>query len=154
LSGFAAGELSGFRTAPRELINEPDDVVAGPAPDRAALVEALCIQQERVVERDNTVTWRKLKFQLPDSPLRYHWVKARVRIHQYPDDTLALFHGPACIARYDALGRPPASKPIAAGRARSCSAPPRAGRAKVTTPAATSRRPPGPAHAHALARLT
>jgi len=42
------------------------------APDRAPLVEALCIQQERVVERDNTVTWRKLKLQLPDSPLRHH----------------------------------------------------------------------------------
>lgn len=69
------------------------------APDRTALVEALCIQEERVVERDNTVTWRKLKLALPDSPLRHHCVKARVRIHQYPDDTLALFHGPSCIAR-------------------------------------------------------
>jgi len=123
-----------------------------PSPDRAALVEALCIQKERVVERDNTVTWRKLKLQLPDSPLRHHWVKARVRIHQYPDDTLALFHGPSCIARYDAQGRPQAGKPIAS-RVRSCSAPPRAGRAKTPPPATTSRRPPVPAPARALARL-
>jgi hypothetical protein len=62
------------------------------------------VQEERVVDRDNTVSWRKLKPQLPDSPLRHHWVKARVRVHQYPDGQLALFHGPACIARYDALG--------------------------------------------------
>ena len=89
------------------------------APDRTTLVEALCIQEERVVERDNTVTWRKLKLQLPDSPLRHHWVKARVRVHQYPDDTLALFHGPACIARYDAQGRPQAGIPIAS-RAKPC----------------------------------
>ena len=122
-----------------------------PAPDRAALVEALCIQEERVVERDNTVSWRKLKLQLPDSPLRHHWVKARVRVHQYPDDTLALFHGPACIARYDAQGRPQAA-PSSASRARSCSAPPRGGRAKASTLAAASRRPPATAPARALAR--
>ena len=121
------------------------------APDKAALVEALCIQEERVVERDNTVTWRKLKLQLPDSPLRHHWVKARVRVHQYPDNTLALFHGPSCIARYDAHGRQQASPPIAS-RARSCSAPPRGGRAKASTLAATSPRPTVPAPARALAR--
>ena len=121
------------------------------APDRTTLIEALCIQEERVVERDNTVSWRKLKLQLPDSPLRHHWVKARVRIHQYPDDTLALFHGPACIARYDAQGRPQAGFPIAS-RARPCSAPPRGGRAKATTLAATSRRPPVTAPARPLVR--
>jgi hypothetical protein len=121
------------------------------APDRAALIEALCIQQERVVERDNTVSWRKLKLQLPDSPLRHHWVKARVRVHHYPDDTLALFHGPACIARYDERGRQQVGNPIAS-RARPCSAPPRGGRAKATTLAITSRRPPAAAPARALAR--
>jgi hypothetical protein len=121
------------------------------APDRAALVEALCIQEEHVVERDNTVTWRKLKLQLPESPLRHHWVKARVRIHQYPDGTLALFQGPSCIARYDAKGRPQADK-TNPGRARPCSAPPRCGRAKATTLTTTSRRPPAAAPARALAR--
>lgn len=122
------------------------------APDRAALVEALCIQEERVVERDNTVSWRKLKLQLPDSPLRHHWVKARVRVHHYPDDTLALFHGPACIARYDERGRQLGGPPVES-RARPCSAPPRGGRANATTLAATSRRPPVTAPARALARL-
>jgi hypothetical protein len=121
------------------------------APDRTALIEALCIQEERVVERDNTVSWRKLKLQLPDSPLRHHWVKARVRVHQYPDDTLALFHGPACIARYDERGRPQVGNPIAS-RARPCSAPPRGGRAKAMTLAVTSRRPPAATPARALAR--
>jgi transposase len=122
------------------------------APDRAALVEALCVQEERVVERDNTVSWRKLKLQLPDSPLRHHWVKARVRVHHYPDGQLALFHGPACIARYDALGRQLDAKPIAS-RARPCSAPPRGGRADDTALTSTPRRPPLTAPARALARL-
>jgi len=121
------------------------------APDRAALVEALCVQEERVVERDNTVSWRKLKLQLPDSPLRHHWAKARVRVHQYPDGQLALFHGPACIARYDALGRQQGAVPTT-GRARACSAPPRDGLANATSVAGTSRRPSLTAPARALAR--
>jgi hypothetical protein len=121
------------------------------APDRTALVEALCVQEERMVERDNTVSWRKLRLQLPDSPLRHHWVKARVRVHQYPDGQLALFHGPACIARYDALGRQEGIVPTT-GRARACSAPPRDGRANATSVAGTSRRPSLTAPARALAR--
>ena len=90
------------------------------ASDRAALVEALFIQQERVVERNNTVTWRKLKLQLPDSPLRHHWVKARVRVHQYPDGTLACSTGPPALpAKMPAAASRPAPRPLAGrGRAR------------------------------------
>lgn len=75
-----------------------------PVQDRAALVETLCRQEERVVGRDNTVSWEGLRLQLPDGPLRHHWVKARVRVHEYPDGSLALFHGPRLIARYTAEG--------------------------------------------------
>jgi transposase len=121
------------------------------APDRAALVEALCVQEERVVERDNTVSWRKLKLQLPDSPLRHHWVKARVRVHQYPDGRLGLFHGPACIARYDALGHQEGAVQ-ATGRARACSAPPRDGRANTPSVTNSPCRPSLTAPARALAR--
>jgi hypothetical protein len=53
--------------------------------DTAALAETLCVQDNRVVDRDNTVSWDGLKLQLPESPLRHYWVKARVRIHEYPD---------------------------------------------------------------------
>jgi hypothetical protein len=70
----------------------------------ATLVETLCVQDNRVVARDNTVSWQGLKLQLPESPLRHHWVKARVRVHEYPDGLLAVFHGPRCIARYTAQG--------------------------------------------------
>jgi transposase len=72
--------------------------------DAAALGESLCIQEERVVDRANTVSWGRLKLQLPQSPLRAHYVKARVRVHQYPDAALAVFHGPRCIARFSADG--------------------------------------------------
>jgi hypothetical protein len=121
------------------------------APDRAALVEALCVQEERVVERDNTVSWRKLKLQLPDSPLRHHWVKARVRVHQYPDGTLALFHGPACIARYDAQGLPHGAI-LTTARATPCSSPSRDGLANAASVITTPRRPPVTAPARGVAR--
>ena len=69
------------------------------------------MQEERVVARDNTVSFEGLKLQLPESPLRHRFVKARVRVHRYPDGALAVFHGPRCLARYDAGGVPIASVP-------------------------------------------
>ena len=33
-------------------------------------------------------------------------MKARVRVHRYLDGTLAVFHGPRLLARYDARGQP------------------------------------------------
>ena len=51
--------------------------------DQAQLVEALSRQEERVVGRDNTVGFDGMRLQLPESPLRHHWVKARVRVHAY-----------------------------------------------------------------------
>ena len=72
----------------------------------AQLREILCLREERVVARDNTVSFGRLRLQLPPSPLRPHYVKARVRVHQYPDGGLAVFHGPRAIARYTADGEP------------------------------------------------
>jgi transposase len=67
--------------------------------------DILCVQEERIVGNDNTVRYRGLSLQLPQSPLRHHFVKARVRVHHYPDGTLAIFHGPRRLARYDRQGR-------------------------------------------------
>ena len=68
------------------------------------LGEILCIQEERQVDRDNTVSWRRMKLQIPPSPLRAHFVKARVKVRQYHDGSHAVFHGPRCLGRYDAQG--------------------------------------------------
>jgi transposase len=70
------------------------------AADPAQLRQTLCVQEERIVARDNTVAYGGLRLQLPPSPLRPHYVKARLRVHQYPDGELAVFHGPRPIARY------------------------------------------------------
>lgn len=75
------------------------------AAEPALLREILCVQDERIVARDNTVAYAGLRLQLPQSPLRAHYVKARVTVRAYPDDTLAVFHGPRLLARYDAQGQ-------------------------------------------------
>jgi transposase len=69
------------------------------------LDEILCVQEERQVQNDNCVSYRTLKLQIPPSPMRPHFVKARVKVHVYPDGSHALFHGPRCIGRYDDNGR-------------------------------------------------
>ena len=74
-------------------------------PDRSGTAgETLCIQEERRVGNDNTVKWRGRNLQIPPSPLRPHFVRATVRIHEYPDGRLAVFHGPHRLADYDPQG--------------------------------------------------
>ena len=68
------------------------------------LDEILCVQEERQVGNDNCVSFRTLKLQIPESPMRPHFVKARVKVHLYPDGSSAVFHGPRCIGRYDEKG--------------------------------------------------
>lgn len=64
----------------------------------------LCVQEERVVAPDNTVHYLGKKLQIPPSPLRHHFVKAQVRVHHYSDDSMAIFHGPREIGRYNPGG--------------------------------------------------
>ena len=66
--------------------------------------EILCVQDERVVGNDNTVKWKQLSLQIPPSPLRPHFVRTKVRVHEYPDGRLAVFWGPHRLADYDPQG--------------------------------------------------
>jgi len=109
------------------------------AADPALLRETLCSEQERVVGRDNTVAYEGLKLQLPESRVRAHYVKARVKVRGYPDDSLAVFHGPRCLCRYDREGRPiAATTPPSMA---SCSPPSRRGLQASVPAARTERRP-------------
>ena len=76
------------------------------AADPAQLAEILCIEEERVVGNDNTVAFGRLRLQLPPSPIRHHFVKAKVKVRRYPDGDLAVFHGPRRIASYRPDGSP------------------------------------------------
>jgi transposase len=62
--------------------------------------DVLAIQEERVVGNDNCVAWRGRQLQIPATPLRPHLVRARVRVHDYPDGTVAIFKGPRCLASF------------------------------------------------------
>jgi len=78
---------------------------SGFVPDSAGLSrEILCVQEDRTVGNDNTVKWRNMSLQLPASRLRPHFVKAHVRVHEYPDGRLAVFLGPHRLADYDIDG--------------------------------------------------
>jgi|HubBroStandDraft_6_1064221.scaffolds.fasta_scaffold156462_1 transposase len=70
------------------------------------LTEVLCVQEERVVGNDNCVSFLNRRLQIPESPLRAHFVKAAVKVHQYLDGGLAIFHGRLCLGRYDSDGVP------------------------------------------------
>src|SRR3954452_3184801 len=69
-----------------------------------ALDDILCVQEERVVGRDNTVRYEGRVLQIPEQRHRRHFVKASVRVHAYPDGRLAIFHGPRRLADYEADG--------------------------------------------------
>ena len=68
------------------------------------LDEILCEQEERQVGNDNCVSFHKLKLQIPESPLRPHFVKAKVKVRRYLDGSHAIFHGQRCLGRYDSDG--------------------------------------------------
>ena len=74
------------------------------SPSRASISGDLCVQEDRQVGNDNGVSFNRLKLQIPASPLRAHFVKARVKVRHYHDGTHAIFHGPRCLGRYDRKG--------------------------------------------------
>ena len=71
----------------------------------ASLDDILCEYHERTVGNDNCVRFNALSLQIPADQHRTHYVKAKVRVHRYGDGTLAIFHGPRCLARYNAAGK-------------------------------------------------
>ena len=63
--------------------------------------DILCVQEERVVAPDNTVAWNGRRLQIPPHPGRAHFVRAKVRVHHYPDGEIAVFHGPRLLVRWN-----------------------------------------------------
>jgi helix-turn-helix protein len=120
------------------------------AVDADVLRETLCSEEERVVGRDNTVAYARLRLQLPESRLRAHYVKARVKVREYPDGTLAVFHGPRRLGRYDAEGQQIAA-PTPPSMA-SCSTPSRRGLDAPAHAAPSAQRPALTASRHEASR--
>ena len=68
------------------------------------LGDILCERFERTVGNDNCVRFDALSLQIPADQHRAHYVKAKINVHRYGDRTLAIFHGPRCLARYNDEG--------------------------------------------------
>ncbi len=71
----------------------------------ASLDEICCTQEERTVNKDNTVTYESMKLQIPPHPMRHHFIGTKVEVRDYLDHNLALFYGPQCLGRYDRTGQ-------------------------------------------------
>jgi transposase len=114
------------------------------------LRETLCIEDDRTVGRDNTIAWEGLRLQIPESPLRRHYVQAKVKVHAYPDGTLAVLYGPKVIGRYSGAGVLLSEAMTAGANTKKVTAPPsvaprpapsRRGLETVAAVAAAERRP-------------
>jgi transposase len=77
------------------------------------LDDILCEQEERMVSADNCVRFEGMTLQIPPNPYRCHYVRVTIRVHRYPDGSLAIFHGPRKLADYDPRGKIKESKKAA-----------------------------------------
>lgn len=64
----------------------------------------LSAQHERVVRNDNTVTFKNITLQIPESKTRMHYVRCPVLVHEFTDDTLAVSYQGKLLARYNSDG--------------------------------------------------
>ncbi len=90
---FATSTCRGImRVSPsRRALCESAFVVS---PTRRCFGRSSVSRRSGIVARDNTVAYAGRRLQLPQSRVRAHYVKARVKVREYPDGALAVFHGP------------------------------------------------------------
>jgi transposase len=102
-----------FQVAPRQRGNAF-------VPCRSRDLERIfSLQLERSVNRDNTVSFQNLSLQIERVRWRATLAGCQVVVHQHLNGTLSLTHGPHCLGRYDADGRPlPAKASTEMGRGR------------------------------------
>lgn len=68
------------------------------------LEDILCIQDQRTVNNDNTISYEGKRLQIPQDRHRYHYMKAKVKVHKYHDGSYAIFYGPRRLADYHGNG--------------------------------------------------
>lgn len=106
---------------------------------RQDLNRVFAIQQERTVNKDNTIQFANQVWQLPKTPLRATLSGCLVVVYQHLDGTFTVGYGPHTLARFTASGDPivtalPRRTRPVSGRA-SASTPPRSAlRASPGTP--------------------
>src|SRR6202045_3776731 len=68
---------------------------------KAHLDDVFCLQWQRTVNRDNTVSFENLHLQIEPVRWRATLAGCSVTVHQHLDGTLSLHFGPHCLGRYD-----------------------------------------------------
>jgi transposase len=64
----------------------------------------ICVQHERVVQKDNTVTLGRLCLQIAPAQWRVSFAKCRVKVCEHLDGTLSVRYGPRILGRYQQDG--------------------------------------------------
>ena len=80
----------------------------------ANINDTLCEHYERTVRPDNCVSFEGKTLQIPPDKYRCHYVRIKVKVHQYLDGSLAIFHGPRKLADYDESGHLKTKKKVKA----------------------------------------
>jgi hypothetical protein len=72
---------------------------------RVDLQQILCVEEERVVGRDNVVTADRVALQLAKQPGRRTCAGLRVLVRRHLDGQYSIWYGTRCFGRYDRQGR-------------------------------------------------
>ncbi len=68
--------------------------------------DILCLKHPRVVGNDNCVRYKGMSLQIPPVEDRYHFVRAKVMVHEYEDGRMAVVHeGKRRLGVYDREGK-------------------------------------------------
>jgi hypothetical protein len=73
---------------------------------RTDLDRVFCLQHERVVARDNTVSFARLTLQIERQRWRSTLAGCRVTVYEHLDRSLSLGYGVHEVGRYDSEGAP------------------------------------------------
>jgi transposase len=71
----------------------------------AQIDDILCEHYERTVARNNCISFEGVTLQIPQDQHRCNYITVKVRVHHYPDGSLAVFHGPRKLANYHPTGQ-------------------------------------------------
>jgi len=89
-----------------EFARPPADPASAFVPlGRVDLDQILCVEEERVVGRDNVVTLAGVALQVAKQPGRRTCAGLRVLARRHLDDSYSLWYGARCLGRYDRQGR-------------------------------------------------
>ena len=76
------------------------------------LDQLLCLEDERSVGRDNTLSLEGVRLQIDKQPGRRSCAGLRVLVRRHLDGTTSVWCGPRCFGRYDAEGRCIRPRPV------------------------------------------